>query len=333
MRWFLLVVLVFGCFGFSQSVSTQFNAEEILAYFSSNEFFESGFYEIAREMREYNYTDKSEKKLQMGAVFTQPREVFQPIQITDTLIQNIDTVISHWQPTNIEFKSRHRDDFKGMTVARINYNNENGIGYELTALRNYFQVPTFYKDKFEGYTIVPDGLPGLTGEYHYVTDYVYRSFEHKYPLKIGKIDSKQLASWNSEPLLYDFFWYGQLQGWPEDKHRLMWINGSRAVSATSGQVFEILNEEGQIVNFSDVTPEFTISVDGKIDASLPIIFNSIQDAVYSEDYTLEVYESKDFSKIQRTVTTFLPTLVLLIIALVSRWKKKRKDQNFQEARS
>lgn len=328
MKYCFVMLLLLAYFGFSWSLSAEYTAERVLEYFSSERFFETDFYEVATKMRPYqNRRHLSLRKIQKRTVFTLPIQLHEPIHVNNELLERISAAFTQLSTNLANIDSD--DEVQGIYVRSISI--ENGevmwIYPENPNSAYRYLTPVFYDDKFEGYISV--GFERDGNLRYFPEPGMYQSFRHKTPFKIGADDAKKLASLEKVPHLYDFSWYG-MKEWPEDKLRFLWIGESKAVSATSGDLYEIVNTEDQRVNFLEVEPEITIFEDGTITAALPIKFKLIQEGIYSEDYTYNHWSEiiDDSQKRNTTINIFLISLVVALCTLIAvrQYHSKKKTR-------
>lgn len=298
MKYVLLVVLVFGCFGFSQSVGDEPSTDEVITFFNSSEFLDSYFFHTATRMRSYHgpqhisgfvkmifapmkSRDQNIKRIQNEVVFGTPIKLFQPVVVDNFLKQKIDFAVLKWQlPTHPPSGPRMFGKLHGKRVAYIEdvENISDSLTYRITEDQNYYiLVPIYHRQKFEGYLRVLRHNNSIV----YINE--FQSFITKTPIQISTQEAQQLANLPEEPILYDFSGYG-LEGWPDFRKNWFWVGGSKAISASTGEVYELLNYQNQLIAFSDVEPEISIAYNGSIEASIPIKFKLVQDGIYSENF-------------------------------------------------
>lgn len=347
MKYVFLLVLTFSCFGFSQSVISEYTVDEINAYFKDNidkkesltiivEPYAAPDYEfLIRSLIDRDWFNKRRNRIANQITFGEPFKVITPFKIDDDLLKQLlpsiekqaeqSTArdiqqIKEWQE-GFELESLserqkevlekvYNGDFEKYRQRSLLYSEKemteryhNG-DYEkiyadnfkmhehflVNSYVNYFLMPVFYKNDFEGYLWVNAEKKA---------QYNNRFQLWHNPLQVTYEEAQSLLGNNEVPVLYDLSFTHDLP----DRETLFWVSGSKVVGAGSGAVYELVDEQMSTQNLVDLQPQFYNSQGGYF--ALETTFNQLTDGIYISD------SSRRFPDIYYGIPVSLLPLLLL----------------------
>ena len=348
MRWFLLVLLVFGCYGFSQSVSDEYTAEEVTEFLNSEKFLKTDLCStvhhdmnicISRSVLnirdKYGYGEEGDYRvgqiIQSEVVFGTPIKIHAQIQINDTLIKDINNELINWYSLNgLSFAphgSFDTDAYPGETIAFIDKNKSNNQSIEYD-FADYFGidyhsyiVPISHRGNFEGYIFVD-----RRREYDFGYTKNHTSFRSKASINISASEAQRLAELSEEPFLYainlswldpDFYFRHNLNSW-------FWVGESKIISAYTGDVFQLLDDQNNPTSYSDINPITNIDPTGRIRAFQPVNGSLILEGRYFKKVWFD-YFIRRYSPVLTFLGWVMTGLTILVGVVILKIKAKKNN--------